>query len=177
VKKLNNFLLIGAFEKNSGKTTLSERIVKKFADKGIYAVKITIYRTEDEREKYSVTEETVLRPEKDTGRLKLAGAEKVFWVRCSSFSAYDAIEELLTLLPENAPVLCESNMARKYLKPSLFLMVRKDKPGKMKETAQSVEKYADAVIVSKVIDGKITYEPDITELIQRENGKWEIAER
>jgi len=177
VKKLNNFLLIGAFEKDSGKTTFSEMLIRKFADSGICAVKITIYRTEDEREKFSVTEDREIRPEKDTGRLKLAGAEKVFWVRCSSFSAHEAIEELLTLLPENVPVLCESNMARKYLKPSLFLMVRKDKPGKMKETAQNVEKYADAVIVSKIIDGKITYKPDITEMIKWENGKWEMAER
>ncbi|HNW82395.1 MAG TPA: hypothetical protein PKG52_05815 [bacterium] len=170
-------LLIGAFEKHSGKTTLSEKIVRKFADNGIYAVKITILRSDEEIEKYSITEDSEIRPDKDTGRLKLAGAVKVFWVRCAEFSAQKAIEEVLSMIPAGYPVLCESNMARKYMKPAVFVMVARDIRVSTKDTAAAVEKFADMITVSQVADGKLIYKPDVCDLLKWEDRKWKLADR
>ena len=169
-------LMIGAFEKHSGKTTLSERIIRKFADSGVYAVKITVHRTEDTDQKYSVTEDYELRPDKDTGRLKLAGAVKVFWVRCNSNSAQKAVSEVMSMIPDDAPVLCESNMARNYLKPGLFIMVRRNDAGTMKETAETVEKFADLITVSRMKDGVLEYSPDVCNDLKLEGAVWKLAD-
>lgn len=170
-------LMIGAFEKHSGKTTLSERIIRKFRDRGIYAVKITVHRTDDADQKYSVTEDKELRPDKDTGRLKIAGAVKVFWVRCNSNSAQKAVLEVMSIIPDDAPVLCESNMARKYLEPALFIMVRRDITGTVKETAETVEKFADMITVSGMRDGVLEYTPDVCNDLRLEGAAWKLADR
>lgn len=170
-------LMVGAFEKHSGKTTLSERIIRKFSDCGIYAVKITIHRTEDTQEKYSITEDTEIKPNKDTGRLKLAGAVKVFWVRCNSASAQKAVTEVMSLIPADAPVICESNMARKYLEPALFIMVRRCEPGPVKETAVTVEKFADMITISTMKEGVLEYCPDVCDGLKLEGAVWKLADR
>ncbi len=170
-------LMVGAFEKHSGKTTLSERIIRKFAGKGVYAVKITIHRTEDADQSYSVTEDKELRPDKDTGRLKLAGAVKVFWVRCNSSSAQKAVAEVMSMIPEDAPILCESNMARNYIKPGLFIMVRRNDAGPKKETAETVEKFADMITVSGMRDGVLEYTPDVCNDLRLEGAAWKLADR
>jgi hypothetical protein len=170
-------IMIGAFEKHSGKTTLSEKILRKFSEHGIYAVKITIHRTDDPQEKYSITEDKEIRPDKDTGRLKLAGAKKVFWVRCNSNSAHIAVSEVMSMIPQDAPVLCESNMARKYLKPGIFIMVKRDIAGNTKETAAEVEKFADLITVSSMKDGVLNYIPDVCEIIKLEGSEWKQAGR
>ncbi|HPG36618.1 MAG TPA: hypothetical protein PLG63_09825 [bacterium] len=167
-------IMIGAFEKHSGKTTLSEKIIRKFSEHGIYAVKITIHRTDDPQEKYSITEDKEIRPDKDTGRLKLAGAKKVFWVRCNSNSAHIAVSEVMSMIPEDVPVLCESNMARKYMKPGIFVMVKRDVAGPVKETAAEVEKFADLITVSTMKEGVIEYIPDICNILKLEGFEWKI---
>ncbi len=172
-----NVLLIGAFEKDSGKTSLCEKIISEFKEIGIYAVKTTISRSDEQIERYSITEETVSDPKKDTGRLKLAGAQKVLWLRCNSFSAKKAVTELFDMIPKDAMILCESNTARKYLEPALFIMVRRDVAGSPKETAKSVEKYADIITISSGVNGRIVYNPDITDLLYVENGKWKLEDR
>lgn len=170
-------LMIGAFEKHSGKTTLSERIIRKFAGKGVYAVKITIHRTEDTDQLYSVKEDKEIRPDKDTGRLKLAGAVKVFWVRCNANSAQRAVSEVMSMIPDDSPILCESNMARKYLLPGLFIMVRRDIAGAIKETAETVEKFADMITVSSMRDGVLEYSPDVCDDLRLEGAVWKLADR
>ena len=167
-----NVLLIGAFEKDSGKTSLCEKIISEFKEIGIYAVKITVARSDEQIERYSITEETVGDPKKDTGRLKLAGAQKVLWLRCNSFSAKKAITELFDMIPEDVMVLCESNTARKYLEPALFIMVRRDVAGSPKETARAVEKHADIITISSVVNDEIIYTPDVTKLLFVEEGTW-----
>ncbi len=169
---LPNVFLIGAFEKDSGKTSLCEKIISDFKETGIYAVKITVSRSDEQIERYSITEETEKNSKKDTGRYKLAGAVKVFWIRCNSFSSKKAITELFDMIPKDVMVVCESNTARKYLEPALFIMVRRDVPGVPKETAESVEKYADIITISSILNGQIVYEPDVTRLLYVEGGTW-----
>lgn len=169
---LPNVLLIGAFEKDSGKTSLCEKIISKFKESRIYAVKITVSRSDEQIERYSITEETEINSKKDTGRLKLAGAQKVLWIRCNSFSAKKAISELFDMIPKDVMVLCESNTARKYLEPAVFIMVRRDIAGEPKETARSVEKYVNIITTSSLANGGLVYDPDVTGLLYVEEGTW-----
>ncbi|MGI6393521.1 MAG: hypothetical protein ACOX2F_02125 [bacterium] len=177
METFKHVLMVGAYEKHSGKTTLSEKIVRKFANSGIYAIKITIHRTDDTSEKYSITEDKTVRAEKDTGRLKIAGAKKVFWVRCNLHSAKKAIMEAMELIPKNCPVLCESNMARKFFKPGLFIMVQKDNLGTIKETAIEVEKYADLITISSLKEGEVIYSPDVCQILKLEGIEWKLADQ
>ncbi len=174
VIKAPRVLIIGAVEKHSGKTTLSERIVSSFLGKPICAIKITIFRGGESEKGYSITEALIASPEKDTQRLKLAGASPVLWVRCDESHAEKAIEEAFSRLPENIPLLCESNMARNYIEPGLFIMVKRDIQESTKKTAESVSHLSDIIAVSTLNDGKLNYLPDIPLLIRWDDEKWKI---
>ncbi|HOG44286.1 MAG TPA: hypothetical protein PK560_09410 [bacterium] len=78
------------------------------------------------------------------------------------------------MIPEDVPVLCESNMARKYMKPGIFVMVKRDMPGPVKETAAEVEKFADLITVSTMKEGVIEYIPDICNILKLEGFEWKI---
>ena len=165
-------LLIGAAEKNSGKTGLSVKIIKHFCNsQKIYAVKGTVLRDFEGRKGFSISEETNSSREKDTGRLLAAGAEKVYWLKTDEEHAEEGIMEVIKKIPSDAYIICESNTIRKYIKPGLFLMVKRENPVGIKKTAEEVMKYVDRLIISKKENDEIIYEPDVIKLLTlRENG-------
>ena len=143
---ISNMLLIGAVEKNSGKTGLSVKIIRYFSkEHRIYAVKGTVLRDFEGRKGYSISEETRPDRQKDTGKLLAEGAEKVYWLKTDEEHAEDGIMEVLKKIPENTFILCESNTIRKYLKPGLFLMVQRENPVGTKKTATEVNTRAENI--------------------------------
>ncbi len=166
-------LLIGAASKNAGKTTLACRIIERFRDRGIVAVKATIHRG-DLRGQWSVTHETGDHPDKDTGRLLAAGAREVLWLRSDEDCVERAIAELLARIPADAPLLCESNTLRRFMTPSLFLMVKRDGDNEIKPTAQAVIEKADLVVHSFAGQEGVSFRPDVLSLLLFEDGIWRL---
>jgi len=174
---LPNMLLIGAIEKNSGKTGLSEKIIQQFSKQHqLYAVKATVLRNFEGRKGFTIFEETNPDRQKDTGRLLTAGSRKVFWLKTDEEHAEQGIREVLQKIPENAPVLCESNTIRKYITPGIFLMVQREYPVGSKKTASEVKKFVDRFITSKKVNSKIIYEPDILKLLILSNNQWQLVD-
>lgn len=169
-------LLIGAATRNAGKTTLSCRVIEKFRDRGIIAVKATIHRGEEVAGHHSVTREQGDHENKDTGRLFAAGASAVYWLRTDERSAGQALAELFTLVPPEVPILCESNSLRHFATPGLFLFVQRRGEEEMKETARAVLPLADRVIASYRAGNELSYDPDIVSRLVFDNGGWRIAE-
>jgi len=166
-------LLIGAATKNAGKTTLSCRIIEQFREHAIVALKATIHR-DDIRGQWSVTREYGAHPEKDTGRLLAAGAEAVWWLRCDEDCVTRVIAELLAQVPEEAPLLCESNTLRRFVAPGLFLMVQREDDETVKPSAQAVWDSADRLIRLRFIAGSVVFDPDIVPLLRFEKETWSI---
>jgi molybdopterin-guanine dinucleotide biosynthesis protein len=173
--ELNRMILIGGMEKNAGKTTFSETVIKKVKTP-IIGVKVTIFRGDRDFKKYLIQEETDPNRSKDSSRLLAAGAKRVFWIKTDENQVQKAMEELLESIPKETAILCESNSLRKFVKPSLFIMVEREKTLSPKATAMDVVKFADQTVKTSLKSDKITYSPDLSTKINFTNGIWKIEE-
>lgn len=169
-----NVLMIGGQEKDAGKTRLSERILTRFSKEGasLAAVKVTVYRDKETEWGYKIWEELDENRHKDTGRLLRAGAVKVLWLKCDEAHLEKGVLDMLEQLPPG-PILCESNSARKVVKPACFLMVRREDSGpEMKASAEAVLDYVDQFVVSQLGSAGIRYSPDPLQHLRLEKGNW-----
>ena len=124
-------LIIGGTGRDSGKSTLAELLIARFADRGIIGLKITPHDHPDmsgltliaEGERFKVFEERCLSSDKDSSRMLRAGAAKVFLIVSASSSACDAWLSLQPFLPIDVPVVCESPALRRYVHPDLFIIM------------------------------------------------------
>lgn len=163
IQKVNNMIMIGATGRNSGKTTLATKIIKKYAPNiPIIAFKlITVHDHEDICPRggagcgickslktcYDIKEET-LQGTKDTMLLKKAGATHVYLIRSFTENVAEAMEAALKLVPEHCIILCESNSARAAIIPSCFIMI-KNTSSAIKPSAEAVIEYADIILPSE----------------------------
>lgn len=180
MKRAKNMLLIGATEKNAGKTTLSVKIIKKFKaehrDKELVAVKITILRDgKHSVSGYKITDENKRDSVKDTARMLNAGADRVLWLRCDEFNAEIGVEKLLAEISDNSLIVCESNSARNYIEPGLFLMVRKTDEGEIKKTAEKVLRFPNIEVRTAIKNSEVIYDPDISEILESDSGGWHLS--
>jgi hypothetical protein len=158
----NRIILIGASGQNAGKTTLAAECIRLWKDRfPIVALKVTTISHRDAgchrgekgcgvcahiSQDYVLEEETGRFPEKDTARLLLAGARRVFWLR-SLFSALETgFTRFLEEIPEESLIICESNSLRKLVQPGCFIMLHNlDRPA-MKPSAANVADFADLIL-------------------------------
>ncbi len=157
-------LMIGSAGRNIGKTELACSIIEKFRDKHqIIGAKVTTIHESDGKcprggdgcgvcssveGEYCITEETNAGGDKDTGRLLAAGAQKVYWLRVFEEHMAEGADALLSLIPEEALVVCESNSLRSFIEPGCFLMVRPKGSEAIKESARAVIGHVDRFAVS-----------------------------
>lgn len=158
--RLPRFLVIGACGRNSGKTTFSEEVIRN-SSLPLTAVKITIIRDEGKgcplggegcgicsslQGDFELTEETVRDSGKDTSRLLAAGAQRVLWLRVRSTEVRKGLDELLSRLSGEEPVLCESNGIMNHIEPGLFLLLKARGDERIKKSARTVMDRADLLI-------------------------------
>lgn len=93
---------------------------------------------------YSIYEETQAYSDKDTSRMLQAGASNVYFIEADREYVYPAFQKLSEIIPVNAAIICESGTSRKYIKPSLFILV--NTIGTMpKESAKDIMQMADKI--------------------------------
>jgi molybdopterin-guanine dinucleotide biosynthesis protein A len=158
-----NFIIVGSTGRNTGKTEFACRLIKQYSNQHkIIGVKVvTIERNETEscprggkgcgvcnslQSEFEITEETVIDPSKDTSRMLMAGANKVYFLKVDKNCLENGINALIELLPNNAMVICESNSIRKVLEPGLFLVIKNAEDKVIKESCAEVIKFANKVI-------------------------------
>ena len=155
--RLGRMLLIGSAGRKCGKTALACRIIQKFRKQSIIAIKITTIGKTDKdfhhdlsalgKRGYIITEETKSNIKKDTSRMLIAGAVKVFWLRAEERSLRKGFTALLERVGPDAVCVCESNSLRQIVEPGLFIMVKKRDGSKVKQSAKEVLNLADRVII------------------------------
>lgn len=157
-------LLIGATDRNVGKTTFSSAIIKHFSQtKNIIGLKITTVKKEEKgicprggkgcgvcsslKTNFEILEEVSLNSNKDTSRMLSAGAKAVYWIRSLEESLGEAFESTTSLIEkkfgQNTAIVCESNSIRKFIEPSLFIIMRKSSNLSIKNSCIAVINYAD----------------------------------
>lgn len=157
-----HMLLIGATERDAGKTTFACELLRRF-NAPVIAVKITVIQERNGEcprggqgcgvctslaGNYCITEETSKTGKKDTQRLLAAGADRVYWLRTLRSEAEEGALALLREIGSDAPVVCESNSIRHTLEPGLFILVTNKYSDKIKASAVSVRSYADLIVQS-----------------------------
>jgi hypothetical protein len=126
-----NLLLIAGTGNKSGKTTFACRVIEQFRDYGIVAIKITPHFHETtpglevltEKQGYSVFEETDGGTTKDTSRMLRTGADKVYFAKVDDDNLLKAFLEIMKLVPEGTPVVCESPGLRYFIEPGQFVIM------------------------------------------------------
>ncbi len=127
----SNILLIAGNGQNVGKTLLACDIIRHLSQTNkVIGIKIAhhFYPIENGEKVvfnsayYQIIEE-VLTSNKDSSRMKQAGAKKVFYIQAKQEYLLEAISTLSSEI-EHCAVVCESGGLHHYIKPSLFLFVK-----------------------------------------------------
>lgn len=158
-----NMLLIGAADRNVGKTTFACALIRRFVDIPVSAAKVTAIQERNGlcprggkgcgvctslEGDYCITGETCTDGVKDTQRLLASGAQQVLWLRVLRQKLQEGAQELLEKIGKDTPFICESNSLRHAVVPGLFLMLKNPENQKMKQTAADVQHHADCFVYS-----------------------------
>jgi molybdopterin-guanine dinucleotide biosynthesis protein A len=181
--KAPGMLMVGAVDRNAGKTKFACSLINKFGSQcDITAIKVTTINKAGSscprgisncnvcsslEGNFYITEETNSQADKDTCRMFAAGADRVFWLRVLKKHLEEGIAALFDIIGNDAVSVCESNSLRQIVEPDLFLIVKNHRSKDSKASAKDVAKYADRIVL---FDGnEFDVEAGEIELI---DGRW-----
>ncbi|HNV81882.1 MAG: molybdenum cofactor guanylyltransferase [Tenuifilaceae bacterium] len=157
-----NYLIIGSTGRNTGKTEFACRLIEKYSKTyPVVGVKVVSIDPDEGncprggkgcgvctslKGNFEIFEEKEIDPTKDTSRMLLAGAEKVYFLKVDKHRLKEGLEALMSILPTEAMVLLESNSIRKVIEPGLFLVIKNLKDKRVKDSCAEVIEYADKII-------------------------------
>jgi hypothetical protein len=136
-----NLILISGSGTRSGKTSVVCRIIKQFSNLKITSIKISPHFHEtttgliplSEKKGYSIYEETNTDTLKDTSRMLQAGAYRVFFAKVWDDQLPVVFDEVLKIVPPDAPIICESPALRNFIEPGVFIIMTSDIVNKQKK--------------------------------------------
>jgi len=188
---VHNMIMIGATGRNTGKTEMACRLIKKFISSyTVIALKVTTIKETDGKcprggegcgvcssldGSYLLTEEVRDNPKKDTGKMLAAGAHKVYWLRVKKECLTKGMETFLKLI-NNGPdeiIICESNSLRLVVEPGLFLINQNVRESSIKQSCQDVLSFQDHMI--QFDSEKFVFDIDADD-INYVNNRWSIRE-
>lgn len=149
-----HILLIAGTGQNVGKTTLVCQLINKHAPLGIVAIKISPhFHTLSPRDQiiinhpnFTIIQEQHTSSGKDSSRMLLSGAKRVFYVQVKDNYLQEAFYKVSELIPPETPVICESGGLINIVKPGVFIMVRSKDPTSIKSNTQQLLKQAHAIV-------------------------------
>ncbi|NOU46302.1 MAG: hypothetical protein HOO86_04480 [Bacteroidales bacterium] len=176
-----NILLVAGTGRNIGKTTLACHLISHFSKKNeIIGLKITsIYpdengfhgnKSSEMQGKFEIQEEFSVNQNKDTYRMKQAGASRVFFVRVKDECLEESMEALFQQNDKNKIIICESASLRNIITPGLFLMVRSVDESRIKERSVKLFPLADQIIFSNECDHE-----NIISSIELDRNGWKLV--
>jgi hypothetical protein len=135
-----NLLLIAGTGTKSGKTTMACMIIGQFKQLDVIAIKISPHFHETtpglkalyEEPGYAIYEETNTETTKDTSRMLKAGAAKVYFAKVLDDRLLFVFNKIMDLIPEGAPVICESPSLRNFIEPGAFIIMSSETTNKLK---------------------------------------------
>jgi hypothetical protein len=128
IQHLNNLLMIAGTGRNVGKTMLACKLIGQFSHQGVVGIKVSPhFHQQAEGQKilvqnpdFIIIEETSAFTSKDSSRMLQAGASKVYYIQTHDRIIGEPFRIILSMLPENQPVICESGALLMFAKPALF---------------------------------------------------------
>lgn len=183
--KIPGMLMVGAGDRNTGKTEFVCSLIGRFSSRhNIIGIKVTtIGQLNDScprgergcgvcpsfKGSYCITEETDSQSDKDTCRMLASGAARVFWLRALKAHLKEGITALQEAIGDDAISICESNSLRQMVEPGLFIMVKGREAKNCKASAKDVARYADRIVL---FDGS-NFDIDLDE-IELVGNRWAL---
>jgi hypothetical protein len=173
---LNNLLLVAGTGRNSGKTSLICNICDAWDDAvPLVCIKISnhihplpgticLYAGPS----FSIYEETSASSDKDTARMLRAGASKVLFIEAEGEFIYQALQKTLARYPEDIAIICESGTLRRFVTPSLFVMLH-TKGSEPKQSSKDLMTVADKIFYTENENLQIPDRPAVFA-----NGRWKL---
>ena len=129
--KIPSMIMIGAGDRNAGKTEFVCSLIRKFCSRhNIVGIKVTTIeqanggcpRGEPDcgvcatlKGSFCIIEETDSQSDKDTCRMLASGAGRVFWLRALKAHLEEGISALQDVIGDDAILICESNSLRQVV--------------------------------------------------------------
>ena len=154
---LTNWIIVGGTGRNTGKTTLVEKIIKKFCQQvPVTAVKIANIKPGSEhlhghdvtsfQQKILIKKETRSDGSKDSMRFLKAGAQTSWFIQTEDTYLSETYPEIQTILKDARWVVCESNSLLKFVRPALFIVVKGKNNISDRKEASGLLQMADVVV-------------------------------
>jgi molybdopterin-guanine dinucleotide biosynthesis protein len=131
---------VGGAHSDSGKTTVACAVLAALPGWGAIKCEPTALYTS-----IVADDETLSRPDKDTGKYLRAGAEDVLWVRAPREELEETLEMALGRLSRLPGIVVEGNSAIEVLRPDIVIFISEE-PQKIKKSALAVLGMADIVL-------------------------------
>ncbi len=169
-------LLVAGTGRNSGKTTFVTTICSQIKET-IQPICIKISNhfhpqigtlCHFSSPNFSIYEETKADSKKDSARMLNAGASRAFFIEADHEFVYPAFEHLLTLLPADLPLICESGNLRNYIIPGKFILLHTENTIPKPQSVHLIP-LADYYLVSEQGD---FYIPE--NFLKYKNKTWEL---
>jgi hypothetical protein len=154
----DNLIIIGGTGRNIGKTTLMEKIIKRFArEVPVTALKIANIKPGEEAfhghdvsgfsEKILLQKESNPDGNKDSMRFLKAGASVSWYIQAEDAFLPETFPEVEKILKNARFGICESNSLRLFVRPALFIMVKgKSASPRRKKEASRLLEMADVTV-------------------------------
>lgn len=171
-----NLMLVAGTGRNSGKTSFVCQVCEEWAlPLPLLCIKISNHIHVQEGTKpvfttpeFTIYEETMVTSDKDTARMLKAGASRVLFIEADREFVFPAFEQALKLVPPNSAIICESGTLRRYIQPSLFIMLHTI-GSEPKESSKDLILLADKVFYSPKESLNIPKMPVVFN-----SGRWKI---
>ena len=147
---LDKTIVISGNSQNTGKTTLTCRIISENKDKNFTAIKISphfhkltsnLNIIEQVENQYVIAEEKDKNSQKDSSLMLKAGAGKVYYVQTKDEFLPKVLEKLNNIIDDNSYVIFESGGVIEFINPAIhiFLIKENDIANKTKNISKQTQ--------------------------------------
>ncbi len=149
------FIIVAGTGRNTGKTILAGMLIEKFsAQNEITGLKISphfhtktpLLNKISGSDQFNLYLETSVETEKDSSKMLKSGAHKVYYVETTDSGLPEALECFLKQIGPDTPVIAESPVLRRLVKPGIFIIVDNDLNKNKKEELLKQKQDADIFI-------------------------------
>jgi hypothetical protein len=127
----SNLLMVGGTSKKSGKTSAIRNIISYFNEYPIVAVKAVLFDNDEHfnthfpdaagKDYFAIKETKAI--DKDSGRYLKSGAHQAWFLAATRSGETKLLRKIDALCNVGKPVILESNVLRKFIKPAVFIML------------------------------------------------------
>lgn len=143
MEKRGRLAIVAGTGRNSGKTIFAVRLIERYRDQGIIAVKISrhLHSPSAGSEQvasgtgYTIYRERSSSGNKDSELMLAAGAAESYYISAGEESVMEAFNILIQLVPPSAPVICESPVLASLVNPGLLVIADSNHVVKRKEVS------------------------------------------